>query len=413
MLLAALAEGETTLTGALLSDDTTVMAEGLRRLGFVLSQDPSRSEISVHGLGGTIPARSARISVGLAGTAARFLAALCGASPSGRFEIDGVAQMRRRPMGSLLEALETLGARIESAGGFLPATVHASGLSGGEVTLDATASSQLLSALLMVAPLARKPVTLHLTDPGYRREYVAMTSRMMEQFGQGPTISSGDGTIVRPPHGGRYVSPGGLYRIEPDASAASYFLALPLVAGGVTRLPGLNPTSLQGDMAFANRLRAAGATIEHVGGGVVCGFERGSPRVAVQDDFHAISDTFLTLAAIAPLLNGVTRIWGIAHTRLQETDRVAGVARELRKLGQHVVEEPGAIEIHPRPLVSGVEIETYGDHRFAMSFAILGCHDLHGNGAPWLSIRNPGCCAKTFPRFFETLERAQAETRFA
>ena len=125
-------------------------------------------------------------------------------------------------------------------------------------------------------------------------------------------------------------------------------------------------------------------------------------------NFREFSDTFLTLAAIAPLLDGPTTITGIAHTRKQETDRVAGMARELKKLGQHVIETEDSLEIHPRPLVPGVEIETYGDHRFAMSFAILGCHNLLGNGQPWLTIKNPACCAKTFPRFFDELARLHA-----
>ena len=129
-----------------------------------------------------------------------------------------------------------------------------------------------------------------------------------------------------------------------------------------------------------------------------------SGRRAVTQNFREFSDTFLTLAAIAPLLDGPTKISGIAHTRKQETDRVAGMARELKKLGQHVIETEDSLEIHPRPLVSGVEIETYRDHRFAMSFGILGCHDLLKNGRPWLTLKDPGCCAKTFPAFFDLLE---------
>jgi len=167
--------------------------------------------------------------------------------------------------------------------------------------------------------------------------------------------------------------------------------ALPLVVGGALALPGLRPpgAGLQGDSAFVDVLarvkaRAAG--------------------VLLTEDFHEISDTFLTLAAIAPLLAGPTRITGIAHTRRQETDRVAGMARELQRLGQHVVETEDALEIHPRPLKAGQVITTYHDHRFAMSFGILGCHDLHRDGRPWLSIQDPACCAKTFPGFFGLLE---------
>ncbi len=410
MLLAALAPGETVLEGALFSEDTTIMADGLRRLGFAVVEDPASATIRVTGEGGRIPARRADLFVGLAGTAARFLTALCCLGRDGRYTIDGVPQMRRRPIRGLLEALEALGARITSNDGFLPITIEAHGLHGGEVPLDASESSQLLSALLMVAPLASGPVAVRLLDPGYRREYVAMTLRMMERFGQPPARVSEDGLLVAPPAGRPYSGVGGVHRIEPDASAASYFLALPLVTGGRIRLPGLPVDSLQGDARFAERLAAAGARVGRDDEGLVCAFDRGARGAAVRDDFHAISDTFLTLAAIAPLLEGVTRITGIAHTRKQETDRVAGMARELRRLGQHVVEEHDSLEIHPRPLVPEVAVETYHDHRFAMSFGVLGCHDLRGDGSPWLSIRDPGCSAKTFPDFFDVLERVRAES---
>jgi 3-phosphoshikimate 1-carboxyvinyltransferase len=411
MLLAALAHGDTTITGALFSEDTAIMAEALRRLGFTVEENADWCVIRVLGLGGTVPAPTAELSVGLAGTAARFLTALCCLAPHGHFKLDGVEQMRRRPIKSLLDALEKLGARTRSSGGFFPIEIEASGLHGGDVPLDATESSQLLSALLMVAPLAREPVTIRLTDPGYRREYVSMTLRMMEQFGQPAASVSADGLTVRPPFGTAYRGCGGSYAVEPDASAASYFLALPLVTGGTVKLPGFHGRGLQGDAAFALHVARAGATIGHTPDGIVCTFDPDAGRpLGIRDNFHAISDTFLTAAAIAPLLAGETRISGIAHTRKQETDRVAAVATELRRLGQDVAEEPDSLTIRPRPLREGVEIETYGDHRVAMSFAILGCHDLHGDGRPWLAIRDPGCCAKTFPKFFETLDQARRDS---
>ncbi|MGH8019522.1 MAG: 3-phosphoshikimate 1-carboxyvinyltransferase [Opitutaceae bacterium] len=410
MMLAALAGGGTTLERALFSEDTLIMAESLRRMGFQVHEDAAREEIHIGARQTSGFSDSAELFAGLAGTAARFLTALCCASPKGRYRIDGVPQMRKRPMKSLLDALSALGARIQSADGFLPLEIEARGLSGGEVEIDATSSSQLLSALLMIAPLARGPVRIRLTDAGYRREYVSMSLRMMEQFGQPAAAVTGDGLLVEPPGGVSYRSPGPRYLVEPDASAASYFLALPVVTKGWIQLPGMPADSLQGDAAFVAKLAMIGAKIERTNDGARCSFETGARGNAIQENFHAISDTFLTLAAIAPLLDGVTRITGIAHTRKQETDRVAGMARELRKLGQHVLEEHDSLEIHPRPLAAGIEIETYHDHRFAMSFAILGCHDLHGDGRPWLSIRDPGCCAKTFPRFFEVLERVRAES---
>jgi 3-phosphoshikimate 1-carboxyvinyltransferase len=162
---------------------------------------------------------------------------------------------------------------------------------------------------------------------------------------------------------------------------------------------------LQGDTEFADVVRTVGGGVRASSAGLDVSFTPGGARSGLPErNFKAISDTFLTLAAIAPLLDGPTRITGIAHTRKQETDRVAGMGRELTKLGQRVIETEDALEIHPQPLRAGETIETYHDHRFAMSFGILGCHDLHGDGRPWLTIRDPACCAKTFPHFFELLE---------
>jgi 3-phosphoshikimate 1-carboxyvinyltransferase len=414
MLLAALSGGETRIEGALFSEDTAIMAEALRRLGFAVAEDPAAATIRVRGGDGRIGCESADLFVGNAGTAARFLTAFCCLAPRGRFRLDGVPQMRRRPIAGLLRALEALGARIRSTAGCFPIEIEARGLDGGDVELDATESSQLLSALLMAAPLARGPVSIRLADPGYRREYVAMTLRMMEQFGQPPAAASPGGLFVRPPFGTAYRTSGDAYAVEPDASAASYFLALPLATGGTVELPGFRSRGLQGDAAFALQAARAGAAVTRTDRGVACAFDpaSGRPR-GIHAGFHAISDTFLTLAALAPLLEGETRITGIAHTRKQETDRVAAMAAELRRLGQDVAEEHDALTVRPAPLCPDTAIETYGDHRVAMSFGVLGCHDLHGDGRPWLSIRNPACCAKTFPAFLETLEQARLDSAAA
>ena len=389
LLLAALCDQPVTLTGALFSEDTQLMAAALRQLGFTIEADARALTLRVGDQAKGFGPAGARLEVGLAGTAARFLTALCAAAPRGVYHLDGVPQMRLRPMRGLIEGLRALGADVRCAGaeGFLPLEIQARGLRGGAVRLDASESSQLLSALLMVAPLAAAPVEVTLVG-GVRRTFVEMTLRLMAQFGQThiPTADPARFRLVP----GRYASPG-QYAIEPDATAASYFQALPLVAGGTLALPGLRPPGdgLQGDSAFADVLARVRARLA------------GAP---LTEDFHEISDTFLTLAAIAPLLDGPTKLTGIAHTRKQETDRVAGMARELTKLGQRVIETEDALEIHPRPLVAGQVIETYHDHRFAMSFGILGCHNLHGDGRPWLSVKDPGCCAKTFPHFFELLE---------
>lgn len=405
LLLAALCDTPVTLTGALFSEDTRLMATALRRLGFTIEADELAGTVRVADQGNGFSVGEAELFVGLAGTAARFLTALCAAAPRGTYRLDGVPQMRQRPMQPLIDALRQLGADIRCTGhaGFFPLEIRARGLAGGQVTLDPSESSQLLSALIMVAPLARREVEIQLTDE-VRRPFVDMTAALMTQFGQpSPQWLSADVISVWPQR--RYAVATGTYAVEPDATAASYFLALPLATGGSLSLPGLNPPGggLQGDTQFIRVMQEAGLTITPQSGAIVASAESSGRRGVVRN-FSEFSDTFLTLAAIAPLLAGPTFISGIAHTRKQETDRVAGMARELRKLGQIVDETADSLEIRPQPLRAGETIETYGDHRFAMSFGILGCHDLRGDGHPWLSIRNPACCAKTFPHFFELLE---------
>jgi 3-phosphoshikimate 1-carboxyvinyltransferase len=396
LLMAALCDAPVELTGALFSEDTHLMAEALRKLGLQVAADEAAQSITVSGqnarFGGTSPID---LHVGLAGTAARFLTALCAAAPAGIFRIDGVPQMRKRPMQGLIDALRALGAdiRCTQQEGFFPLEIHARGLDGGKVSIDASASSQLLSALLMVAPLARNPIDVSLAG-GVRWTFIEMTFRLMAEFGVQTQRPDNRGRfLVRP---AVYRSPG-QYAIEPDATAASYFQTLPLVVGGELTLTGLRPpgAGLQGDADYAN---------------VLARVRERQPGTLLTEDFHEISDTFLTLAAAAPLLHGPTLITGITHTRKQETDRVAGMARELTRLGQKVIETEDSLEIHPQPLRVDQTIQTYGDHRFAMSFGILGCHDLRGDGRPWLAIHDPACCAKTFPHFFELLDSLRAKS---
>ncbi len=411
LMLAALARSPIILTGALFSEDSLLMAEALRKLGFQVEADESASTLRLSGQDRAFGGGETDLFVGLAGTAARFLTALCAAAPRGIYRLDGVAQMRKRPMKGLIEALRSLGADIRCPGeeGFFPLEIHARGLRGGRVAIDARESSQMLSALLMVAPLAADDIEATLVG-GVRWPFVDMTARLMAQFGQPPLERVGE-ERVRIAHGTAYSAQGGSFAVEPDATAASYFMTLPLVAGGRTVLRDLSSSAgLQGDTRFAAVLQGVGATVQESPQGLMVAFETGARRAGVKRDFNEFSDTFLTLAAIAPLLEGPTRITGIAHTRKQETDRVAGMARELTKLGQYVIEEEDALTITPRPLRAGVAIDTYHDHRFAMSFGILGCHDLHGNGRPWLQIKDPACCAKTFPRFFELLESLRAKS---
>jgi len=405
LVLAALCPRPVTLTGALFSEDTELMVAALRRLGFAIATDAEARTLRVAGQESGFSGGEAELFVGLAGTTARFLLALCAAAPQGVYRLDGVPQMRRRPMQPLIAVLRQLGADIRCIGdeGFLPLEIRAHGLAGGRVSLDPSASSQLLSALLMVAPLARHEVEIELTG-SLRRPFIEMTAALMAEFGQPKLQWRSSARVVVLPRT-PYARPSETYAIEADATAASYFLALPFVTGGALGLRGLHPpgSGLQGDTQFIRVLQEAGLDVVTAGGKLVANF-RGGPRRNVRQDFREFSDTFLTLAAIAPLLEGSTFISGIAHTRHQETDRVSGMARELRRLGQEVREAEDSLEIVPGPLPASATIETHGDHRFAMSFGILGCHDRRGDGQPWLAIRNPACCAKTFPHFFELLE---------
>lgn len=415
LILAALAEGTTRLEGALFSRDTRIMLSALKTLGFDCQVDEASRSITLAGGAGKIPATQASIDVGNAGTAARFLTAFLALQPGGSYQLDGDPAMRERPMQGLIQALEDLGAaefEFHGEAGFFPFTLHSKGYRGGEATVDASASSQILSALLLAAPAGQQGVRLHC--PGVRPAYVAITLKMREAFGA-PEVQA-DPTGCYALDGQLYQAPTkGIYTIEPDISAASYFLALTLIHGGKLTLSKLGPDPLQGDALFADVLAHHGLRVDAdtqqwiASNSTPNAIERGHREI----DFNTFSDTFLTYAAIAPLLGGSVRITGIGHTRHQETDRIAGMANELSKLGQLVKEEEDALTIgqkpnelrsralHARNHQDLLEIETYDDHRFAMSFAILGSYDLLGDGEPWLAIKDPSCCGKTFPQFLK------------
>jgi len=420
LILAALADGETTLEGALYSRDTRILVAALRALGFAVETDEPARRIRVTGLGGRIPNRSARIDVGNAGTAARFLTALLCLHPDGEYHLDGDVAMRARPMSGLLRALESAGARFLDAAGKraegFPFRLVTRGLGNGEIRCDASASSQMLSALLMVAPLA-PDLSVRLEGSTVSEPFVTMTERMAAQFGR-PLLRSGDRwTCARP---GPYAAQG-RYAVEPDATAASYFIALPAVAGPGSRirLAGYASGGLQGDTAFAEIATRCGAVLHQEADAVVV--ESWPIRAGGDFDFNAFSDTFLTLAALGPLLGQPLTLRGIGHTRRQETDRVLAMATELERLGvrvspssaelradaslDHLTVHPGREALRARSLGGPVAIHTYEDHRVAMSFGILGSHDLHGDGRPWIAIEDPGCTAKTFPDFFAALDR--------
>jgi 3-phosphoshikimate 1-carboxyvinyltransferase len=419
LILAALADGPTLFTGALFSRDTRILIAALQALGFEVSADESAGTIRIIGLGGRIPNARAKIHVGNAGTAARFLTAFLALAPEGCYELDGDEAMRARPMRGLLDALTAAGCQATRpdgapASGF-PFTLRTTGRLG-RLEVDAAASSQLLSALLMVLPLSAG-ASVSMKGSTVSEPFVDMTARMCGQFGR-ELVRGADGSWSCPSPGA-YVAQS-TYAIEPDATAASYFIALPAVTGfrASVRIEGYATGGLQGDTAFAKVAAACGATLKAGDGTLVAD---SWPAIRGGDfDFNAFSDTFLTLATIATLADGPVKIRGIAHTRKQETDRVLAMATELERLGIKV--SPTAAELRADEMLSSltvfpdkaalrraaaagaVSIHTYEDHRMAMSFGVLGSFDLFGDGRPWIAIEDPACTGKTFPRFFQALE---------
>lgn len=415
LLLAALSRESLTLEGALFSDDTRIMSECLRRLGFTVREDEAGETIFIVGQGGQIPNAEAELYVGNAGTAARFLVAFLALRKDGSYRIDGSEAMRKRPMRGLLDAIAShSGARVEYHGkeGYFPLTLHTNGLPGGHLIVDAAASSQILSALLMVAPFASAPLTLELKGETVSQPFIGMTLAMMAQFGH-KTDASADTGPFRFPGNGQYYYPRPAYVVEPDATAASYFTLLPWAVNpehSHITLRRCYSITLQGDIHFVESLAPLGAFFDAQGDDLIAQY-RGNKNDGFDLDFNPISDTFLSLAALTPLLNAPATIRGIAHTRHQETDRIAAMATELRKLGQQVEETEDSLTVTPnlarmRELTADtpITIDTYEDHRVAMSFGILGSHDLHGDGRPWIIIDHPACCAKTFPHFFSVLQ---------
>ena len=391
LLLAALADGDSVLEGGLASDDTQIFSGALARLGISVAHDEAHETFAVTGTGGHIPAHEADLFVGNAGTAARFLTAYVGLA-HGTYRFDGVPAMRVRPIGELLDVLRAQGARVECTDqpNRFPFVLHANGLSGGALTIDAHASSQQLSALLLVAPYAGDGIELTVTGELVSEPYVEMTCAMMAQWGVTVERRSAREYVVAP--GGRYTSRH--YTIEPDASSASYFFAAAAASGGCVSVANLTLRSLQGDVGFVRVLEKMGARVEERNGALIV---TGPKQLhGIDIDMNAISDTAPTLAAIAAFADGPVRIRGVEHMRWKETDRIAAMTTELRKLGAHVEEASDGMTIVPGPL-RNARVATYDDHRMAMSLAITG---LLGDG---VEIEDPGCTSKTFATFWDVL----------
>lgn len=390
--LAALASGESLVRGALDSDDTRHMVTALAELGIDIHADWPAGTIRVNGVDGRIPAAHADLYLGNSGTSMRFLAALV-ALGNGTYRLDGNLAMRGRPIGPLIEGLRSMGVDVREldAAGCPPVEIHTSGLPGGVVQMQGNLSSQYFSALAMVAPYARDPLEIVVVGDMVSKPYIDMTADAMAHFGV--ELQHDNYQRLWVSNGQRYA--GATYDVEPDASAASYFFALAAVTGGTVTVDRLPAHTRQGDVAFVDVLEQMGCRVDRSHYSITV---HGPEQLGGLDvDMNAISDTVMTLAAIAPFANGPVNIRNIAHIRLKETDRLAAIATELERMGIQATERPDSITIYPgnpKPAI----VQTYDDHRMAMSFAITGVK------AGGISIADPMCVSKTVPNYWDILE---------
>ncbi|MFQ5495405.1 MAG: 3-phosphoshikimate 1-carboxyvinyltransferase [Phycisphaerae bacterium] len=429
LIIAALADGDSVLRGLLLADDTRLMIDALRELGVRITVDETQCAAEVSGCGGHLPATEARLACGNAGTVMRFGAALVSLG-QGVYELDGVARMHKRPIGELVDVLRALGAGVEYTGeeGYPPLIVHAAGLRGGHVSFESPRSSQAVSALLMVAPYARGDVFIDVRGDMPSVPYLRMTTAVMEHFGvavieqygdrprrlrgEAPTANPKD---AEPPRDRQAASRTGSaarfiveatqryraahYSIEPDASGASYFLAAAAVAGGRVTVDGLGTESIQGDARFVDVLERMGCHVDREPRRLTVTGPPESPALrGIDVDLGDMPDTAQTLAAVSLFATGPTVIRNVTNLRIKETDRLAALRTELSKLGARVEHRSDGLTIHPPEQISPCRIDTYDDHRMAMSFALVGLR------VPDIVINDPGCTAKTFPDFFKRFE---------
>ena len=388
LLVAALAGGESRLTGCLFSDDTRYMLAALQTLGVACEADEPACTIRVVGCDGRFPRGGVTLFVGNAGTAMRFLtaaAAACGRN----IVMDGNARMRQRPIGELLGALRQLGAEVSAVGDCPPVTTGSSGLPGGACTFADPQSSQYVSAVLMAAPYARASVSVEVAGTLVSEPYVEMTRAVMAAF-DATTERIGKAFRIAPQ---RYR--GRAYAVEPDASSASYPLAIAAVTGGRVRVAGLGTDSKQGDARFVDVLEKMGCAVSR--GADFLEVRGARPLRGIDVNLADMPDMAQTLAAVAVFAEGPTAVRGVANLRIKETDRIAALRNELTKLGAVVEVLDDGLVIRPPERIRPAEIDTYDDHRMAMSFAVIGC------GAAGVVIRDPGCVSKTFPDFFDRL----------
>jgi 3-phosphoshikimate 1-carboxyvinyltransferase len=397
LLLAALARGTTEVRGLLDSDDVRYMLEALKVLGVSWTRGAGTNDYRIEGVAGRFRVREAKLFLGNAGTAFRPLTAVL-ALQGGRYELSGVARMHERPIADLVDGLRQLGARIEYLGnaGFPPLAIEPAtpGADGpATVTVRGNVSSQFLTALLMAAPLRGADTTIQVVGELISKPYIAITLNLMARFGLAAEACGEQAYSV--PGGKGYVGPA-VIEVEGDASSASYFLAAGAIGGGPVRVVGVGRNSIQGDVRFAETLAQMGAAIEY-GNNWIEASAQGTLR-AIDADLNHIPDAAMTVAVAALFAEGTTTIRNIASWRVKETDRIAAMAVELRKVGASVEEGADFIRISPPPasrLTPHATIDTYDDHRMAMCFSLVAL-----GGVP-VRINDPACVNKTFPAYFD------------
>ena len=393
LLIAALAQGPSELSGPLSSDDTDVMREALDQFGVSIDAQPGTWR--VHGVGGQLSQPDSSLWVQNSGTTARFLTAAATLAP-GPTTLDGNARMRERPILHLLSALEALGAPAEALGerGCPPIRVTGGGLPGGSVTIDGSQSSQYTSAILLAAPYACEEVVVHFGDNLLvSKPYVDITLQMMRDFGvQADWVEDRSALQIRVESGIGYQ--GRPYAIEPDASSAAYPFCAAAIAGGSVRVEGVPQNSLQSDWRILDLLKRMGCQINRSGDAVSVTGSDQPLRSLGEVDMNEMPDAALAYAVVALFADGPTLIKNVWNLRIKETDRLAALENELRKLGARAEAGKDWLKIQPGPL-QGAEIDTYDDHRMAMSFSLAGLR------VPGVVIRDPGCVSKTWPDYFD------------
>jgi len=396
LLLAALASGETRLHDLLDSEDTRVMLDALRTLGIAVKRDKGATVVT--GAGGAFPVKAAELFLGNAGTAFRPLTAAL-ALYGGEYRLSGVARMHERPIGDLVDALRGLGAAIDYLGeaGYPPLHIKSALINaGGKVSVRGDVSSQFLTALLLALPLTGRQITIAVEGELISKPYVEITLNTMRRFGV--DVGRDGWAAFTIPAGAHYRSPGELW-VEGDASSASYFLAAGAVGGGPVRVEGVGRDSIQGDVRFAEVLEQMGARIAMGENWIEASAPGGKSKKlrAIDADFNHIPDAAMTVAVAALFADGPCTLRNIGSWRVKETDRIAAMATELRKLGATVEEGKDWLRVTPPATLRPAAIDTYDDHRMAMCFSLAAL------GGVTVRINDPQCVNKTFPEYFEVL----------